>query len=56
MKGTMFIGELWANHEVGRFLKENKIHMTKLKLMDKMQSLKREHDEAEKNDSDSDMA
>ena len=42
MKGTMFMGELWANHEVGRFLKENKIYMTKLKLMDKMQLLKKQ--------------
>jgi hypothetical protein len=37
----MHIGELWSNHEVNRFLKENKIFMTKLKLMDKMQTLKK---------------
>ena len=41
MKGTMYVGELWANHEVSKFLKENKIHMTKLKLMDKLQALKK---------------
>jgi hypothetical protein len=46
MKGTMFVGELWANHENARFLKENKIYMTKLKLMDKLQEMKKEYEEA----------
>ncbi len=55
MKGTMYVGELWANHEVGKFFKENKIFMTKLKLMDKLQVIKREYDQAEKNDSESDI-
>ena len=50
------MGELWANHEVGRFLKENKIYMTKLKLMDKMQLLKKQMDEEQQNDADSDLA
>ena len=55
MKGTMYVGQLWANHEVGKFFKENKIFMTKLKLMDKLQVMKKQYDEAEKNDSESDI-
>jgi hypothetical protein len=42
----MFVGELWGNQENTRFLKENKIHMTKLKLMDKLQTMKQEYDDA----------
>ena len=41
----MYTGELWSNHEVGRYMKENKIFMTKLKLMDKMQNLKKVFDD-----------
>ena len=51
MKGTMFVGELWANHENARFLKENKIYMTKLKLMDKLQEMKKEYEDADRDES-----
>lgn len=51
----MFVGELWANHDNARFLKENKIHMTKLKLMDKLQEIKKEYDEAHHNESESEI-
>jgi hypothetical protein len=44
MKGTMFTGELWSNRTQGRFLKENKIYMTKVKLLDKLQLLKKENE------------
>lgn len=55
MRGTMFVGELWANQDNARFLKENKIHMTKLKLMDKLQEMKKEYDEAHRSDSESEI-
>ena len=55
MKGTMYLGQLLPNQEVGRFLKENKIYMTKLKLMDKMQVLKKQYEQEEKATSDSDI-
>ena len=44
MKGTMHIGELWGNQEVSKYLRENKIRMTKVKLMDKFHSLRKEED------------
>jgi len=40
MKGTIHVGELWSNHETKKFFKENKIHITKTKLMDKLQDLR----------------
>ena len=52
----MFIGELWSNHEVGKYLRENKIYMNKLKLMDKMQVMKQEISNEERSDSESDLA
>jgi hypothetical protein len=55
MRGTMFVGELWANHDNARFLKENKIHMTKLKLMDKLQAIKKEYDDAHRTESQSEI-
>ena len=51
----MFIGELWPNHEVGKFLRENKIFMTKLKLMDKMLVLKKEYQQIDKSGSESEI-
>lgn len=55
MRGTMFVGELWANQDNARFLKENKIHMTKLKLMDKLQEMKKEYDESHRDGSQSEI-
>ncbi len=41
-KGTMFLGELWSNREHTRFLKENRIYMTKVKLIDKFQNIRKD--------------
>ena len=51
MKGTIFLGELWSNRDSNRFLKENKIYMTKVKLIDRMQALKKTFKETERDDS-----
>ncbi len=51
MKGTIFLGELWSNRDSNRFLKENKIYMTKVKLIDRMQALKKTFKETEKDES-----
>ncbi len=45
MKGTLFIGELWSNRENSKYMRENKIYMNKLKLMDKLQTVKKEYDQ-----------
>lgn len=42
----MFLGELWSNHEQTRFLKENRIYMTKVKLIDKFQNIRKDNEEA----------
>lgn len=47
-KGTMFLGELWSNREHARFLKENRIHMTKVKLIDKFHNIRKDCEEEEK--------
>lgn len=50
MKGTMHIGELWGNQDVMKYLRENKIRMTKVKLLDRFQAIKKEADQAKKED------